>query len=78
MNENDEKADGEVLVAIKLSDEQIAEQIREKEFDLSDVAVPRRFKITKRMLADHGYSARCEGCRAALEGQPSQNHTESC
>jgi len=26
----------------------------------------------------HGYSARCEGCRAALEGQPSQNHTESC
>ena len=30
------------------------------------------------MLADHGYSARCEGCRAALEGQPSQNHTESC
>ena len=30
------------------------------------------------MLVEHGYSARCEGCRAALEGQPSQNHTESC
>ena len=43
VNENDEKTDGEVLVAIKLSDEEIAEQIREKEFDLGDVAVPRRF-----------------------------------
>ena len=27
---------------------------------------------------EHGYSARCEGCRAALEGQPSQNHSEAC
>ena len=40
--------------------------------------MPRRFKITKRMLTDHGYSARCEGCKAALEGSPSQNHSESC
>ena len=78
VNENDEKADGEVLVAIKLTDEEIADQVREKEFDLSDAATPRRFQITKRMLVEHGYSARCEGCRAALEGQPSQNHTESC
>ena len=30
------------------------------------------------MLIEHGYSARCEGCRAALEGQPSQNHSEAC
>ena len=36
------------------------------------------FKITKKMLIEHGYSARCEGCRAALEGQPSQNHSEAC
>ena len=45
VNENGEKADGEVLVAIKLTDEEIADQIREKEFDLSDAAVPRRFKL---------------------------------
>ena len=30
------------------------------------------------MLVEHGYSARCEGRRAALEGQPSQNHSEAC
>jgi len=46
--------------------------------DLSDTAAPRRFKITKRMLIEHGYSARCEERRAALEGQPSQNHSEAC
>jgi len=78
VNENDEKADGEVLVAIKLTDEEIAEQVRERDIDLSDTAAPRRFKITKKMLIEHGYSARCEGCRAALEGQPSQNHSEAC
>ena len=30
------------------------------------------------MLLDHGFSARCEGCRASLEGKPSQNHSEEC
>ena len=30
------------------------------------------------MLIEHGYSARYEGRRAALEGQPSQNHSEAC
>ena len=31
VSESDEKADGEVLVAIKLTDEEIAEQVRERE-----------------------------------------------
>ena len=53
VNENDEKADGEALVSIKLTDEEIADQVREKGFDLSDTAAPRRFKITKRMLVEH-------------------------
>ena len=78
VSEDDEKADGEGLVAIKLTDEEIAEQVKERQFDLSDTAAPRRFKISKQMLIEHGFSARCEGCRAALEGQPSQNHSEAC
>ena len=53
VNENDEKADGEVLVAVKLTDEEIADQVREHAFYLSDAATPRRFKITKRMLVEH-------------------------
>merc|ERR1712086_309823 len=41
VSEEDEKADGECLVAVKLSEEEIAEQIREREFDLGDTAAPR-------------------------------------
>ena len=78
VNEDDEKADGECLIAIKLSEEEIAEQIREKEFDMGDTAAPRRLKITRADLKTHGYSARCDGCRAALEGRPAQNHSEEC
>ena len=78
VNEDDEKADGECLVAIKLSEEEIAEQIREKEFDMGDTAAPRRLKITRADLNTHRYSARCDGCRAALAGRPAQNHSEEC
>ena len=65
--EDDEKADGEVLVATRLTEEEVADQIKDKEFDMGDTAAPRRFKITKKMLLDHGFSARCEGCRVALD-----------
>ena len=78
VNEDDEKADGEVLVATRLTEEEVADQIKDNEFDMGDTAAPRRFKITKKMLLGHGFSARCEGCRAALEGTPSQNHSEEC
>jgi len=78
VNADDEKADGDVLVAIKLTEEEIAEQIREKEFDMGDTSAPRRLKITKADLGTHGYSARCDGCRAALAGRPAQNHSEEC
>ena len=78
VSEEDEKADGDCLVAIKLSEEEIADQIREREFDLGDTSAPRRLKITKADLSTHGYSARCDGCRAALAGRPAQNHNEEC
>ena len=78
VSEEDEKADGECLVAVKLSEEEIAEQIREKEFDMGDTSAPRRLKITRADLSTHGYSARCDGCRAALAGRPAQNHSEEC
>ena len=78
VNADDAKADGDVLVAIKLTEEEIAEQIREKEFDMGDTSAPRRLKITRADLSTHGYSARCDGCRAALAGRPAQNHSEEC
>ena len=48
VSEDDERADGEGLVATKMTDEEIAEQVKEREFDLSDTAALRWFKITKK------------------------------
>ena len=45
---------------------------------VGDTPAPRRLKITKADLSTHGYSARCDGCRAALAGRPAQNHSEEC
>ena len=40
VHEEDEKADGDVLVAVKLTEEEVAEQLKEADFDLSDTAAP--------------------------------------
>ena len=77
-HEEDEKADGDVLVAVKLTEEEVAEQLKEGDFDLSDTAVPRRFYVTTKLLKEHGFSAKCEGCRAVLENKPKQTHSEEC
>jgi len=78
VHEEDEKADGDVLVAVKLTEEEVAEQLKEADFDLSDTAVPRRFYVTTKLLKEHGFSAKCEGCRAVLENKPKQTHSEEC
>ena len=77
-HEEDEKADGDVLVAVKLTEEEVAEQLKEADFDLSDTAVPRRFYVITKLLKEHGFSAKCEGCRAVLENKPKQTHSEEC
>ena len=66
VHEDDAKADGDVLVAVKLTEEEVAEQLREADFDLSDTAAPRRFYVTTKLLKEHGFSAKCEGCGAVL------------
>ena len=66
-HEEDEKAGGDVLVAVKLTEEEVAEQLKEADFDLSDTAVPRRFYVTTKLLKEHGFPAKCEGRRAVLE-----------
>ena len=54
VNEDDEKADGEGLVAARLTEEEVADQIKDKKFDMGDTAAPRRFKITKKDIVDRG------------------------
>ena len=55
VHEEDEKTDGDVLVAVKLTEEEVAEQLKEGGFDLSDTAVPRRFYVTTKLLKEHGF-----------------------
>ena len=78
VHEDDAKADGDVLVAVKLTEEEVAEQLKKGDFDLSDTALPRRFSVTTKLLKEHGFSAKCEGCRAVLENKPKQTHSEEC
>ena len=43
-----------------------------------EVPIPRHVRIHKSDLKAHGFTARCEGCRAALTGRPSRPHSEEC
>ena len=72
-SDKDSKADGEQLEVMKFSDEQVA-----AERELVRESVPRRFRINKDGLQDHGFTARCHGCRAALSGARPQGHSEDC
>ena len=72
-SEADSNADGEQLEVIKLSDEHVA-----SEREVMKEPVPRRFRIDKEDLIDHGYTAKCPGCRAALTGARPQGHSEPC
>eukprot|EP00973_Karenia_brevis_P065866 9153977-Karenia_brevis.AAC.1 len=40
--------------------------------------VPRRIKISKKILDTHGYTDGCEGCRHQRAGLIPRNHNEAC
>ena len=72
-SEEDPNDDGEKPEVIKLSSEQV-----EAERETVETAVPRRVKIEKKDLGEHGYSARCPGCLAILRGTAKQGHSQEC
>ena len=73
--DDDDTADGDKLEVIKLSpaDAEAANQPREH---FGNIPVPRRVKISKNDLIMHGYTAKCDGCRAAMAGRPQKPHGE--
>ena len=73
----DDEADGDKMEVIKLEPGAFEEQPKEREM-FGDVPVPRRAKITKKDLKEHGFTARCEGCRAALADRPARPHSKEC
>ena len=42
------------------------------------VPIPRRVRITKADVEEHGYTGGCGGCEAARSGIFHQGHTEAC
>ena len=42
------------------------------------VPIPRRVRITKADVEEHGYTGACGGCEAARSGISHQGHTEAC
>ena len=76
-SEDDQKADGDDMEVIKLDDipETHQEGRRER---FGDIPVPRRVKISREDLQMHGYTAKCEGCRAIMAGRPQRPHNEDC
>ena len=75
--DDDDKADGDEMEAIKLDPEEVpADHGRREQF--GDIPVPRRVKIGKDDLQMHGYSAKCDGCRAIMAGRPQKPHSEEC
>ena len=40
--------------------------------------VPRRMRISKEDLQEHGFTDGCKGCKAIIKKAPAQAHTETC
>ena len=77
--DHDDRADGDRLEVIKLGHEDFASTnppAAKEHF--GNVPVPRRVKIAKEDLVMHGYTAKCEGCRAMMAGRPQKPHSEEC
>ena len=65
------------LVAVKLTEEEAAEQLKEADFDLSDTAVPRRFYVTTKLLKEHGFLPSVKGAVPYLKTTRSKRTAES-
>ena len=76
-SEDDQKADGDDMEVIKLDEVPEAHQGGRREH-FGDIPVPRRVKISRNDLQMHGYTAKCEGCRAVMAGKPQRPHSEDC
>ena len=76
-SEDDAKADGDDMEVIRLDPDeppQAHQGGRREQF--GDIPVPRRVKISREDLQMHGYTAKCEGCRAVMAGRPQRPHNE--
>jgi len=74
VSNDDEKADGETYDVIRPADGFAPGDV----FARPEATAPRRAKILKSDLVEHGYTAGCEGCRAVLTGKPPRAHSQKC
>ena len=74
-SDDDPNADGEMLKVEKLGE---TAEPKTDELVREELSAPRRVYIQKGDFEQHGYSARCPGCRSILKGTTRQGHTEAC
>ena len=74
VNEEDARMDGERLEVIRVEPRGEERPEREEDFEV----VPRRAKIFRTDLERHGYTAGCDGCKAAMLGKTARGHNEKC
>ena len=76
VKEGDPKADGDLPTEV-VWPELSADERRSRE-EREDSTVPRRPQLKREYFEEHGWTKGCPGCKAAIMGRPSQNHTEAC
>ena len=64
--ENDEDADGEQMELIRPEPGEVPARVKDKVF--GEIPVPRRMRIGRKELQQHGFDAKCEGCQSVLRG----------
>ena len=73
--DDDPNMDGEKMkMDVKVMNKHFEENMKKEE----EEKVPRRMDITKRVLEQHGYTQKCQGCRAVILGHARQGHSEGC
>ena len=70
----DPNADVDVHEAVRLRPEEIDEALHDADFK----TFPRNYHIRKDDLIKHGYTAKCPGCLAAIQGKRAQALSREC
>jgi hypothetical protein len=75
----DANADGDMLKVVVVAESDLPER-NPKDGTLQEEAVPRRVRITKQDLVEHGFTASCPGCVSIMTGSTTmaRSHSEAC
>ena len=71
---SDPTADEDIPEVVRLNPEEVEAAQQDADFK----TFPRKCHIRKEHLMRHGYTARCPGCMASIQGKRAQGHSREC